>query len=166
MKLPPYDIFPSITGDKISLRQIQTSDIKDLIEISFYDSIQATTLPQATEMHAKINKDYFDGNSIHWGIVDKLTNKIVGTCGYYRGLDKGEGELGCVLLPQYKGQGFMTAALQLAIDFGINNIGLKRVWAVTTKQNNKAIKLLMRLNFIKIADLQDDEIEYEFRAIV
>ena len=166
MKLPPYDIFPCIASDKISLRQVQTSDIKDLIEISFYDSIQATTLQQATEMQAKINKDYFDGNSIHWGIADKLTNKIVGTCGYYRGLDKGEGELGCVLLPQNMGQGFMTLAMQLAIDFGINTIGLKRVWAITTKENYRAIKLLNRLNFIKVADLSNDEIEYEFKTIV
>lgn len=123
MKLPPYDIFPTISGHKISLRQIQASDIEDLIEISFYDSIQATTLQQATEMQAKINKDYLDGNSIHWGIADKLTNKIVGTCGYYRGLDKGEGELGCVFLPQCRGQGFMTSAMLLAIDFGITILG-------------------------------------------
>lgn len=166
MKLPPYDIYPSITGDKISLRQVQASDIEYLIEISFYDSIQATTLQEATEMQVKINNDYNDGNSIHWGIVDNITNNIIGTCGYYRGLDKGAGELGCVLLPQFRGQGFMTPAMQLAIDFGINNIGLKRIWAITTKQNDKAIKLLNKLNFIKIADLQDDEIEYEFRAII
>lgn len=67
-------LVPNIS-DKILLRQVQTSDIIDLIEISFYDSIQATTLQQATEMQAKINKDYFEGNSIHWGIADKLTNK-------------------------------------------------------------------------------------------
>ncbi len=163
MKLPPYDIFPSISDDNILLRQIQTSDIDDLIEISFYDSIQATTLKQATEMQAKINRDYFDSNSIHWGITDKLTNKIVGTCGYYRGLDKGEGELGCVLLPQYREKGFMRPALQLAIDFGLKNIRLKRIWAITTRQNDKAIKLLERLNFIKIADLDDNEVEYELR---
>jgi ribosomal-protein-alanine N-acetyltransferase len=143
-----------------------TSDIEDLIEISFYDAIQATTLLQATEMQDKINKDYMKGNSIHWGIADNLTNKIIGTCGYYRGLDQETGELGCVLLPQYRGQGFMTSAMLLAIDFGINSIGLKRVWAVTTKQNEKAIKLLEQLNFTKIADLDDNEIEYELRQNV
>ncbi|MES2138202.1 MAG: GNAT family protein [Bacteroidota bacterium] len=163
MRLPPYNKFPSISDDKISLRQIQFSDINDLIEISFYDSIQATTLKQATEMQAKINVDYINGNSIHWGIVDKLTNKIVGTCGYYRGLDKGEGELGCVLLPQHRGQGYMTFAMLLAIKFGLNNIGLKRIWAITTQQNKKAIKLIEKLNFIKIADLDDNEIGYELR---
>jgi ribosomal-protein-alanine N-acetyltransferase len=163
MRLPPYDIFPIISGNRISLRQIMTSDIEDLIKISFYDAIQATTLQQAAEMQDKINKDYIEGNSIHWGIADNLTNKIIGTCGYYRGLDQGTGELGCVLLPQYRGQGFMTSAMLLAIDFGINTIGLKRVWAITTKQNEKAIKLLEQLNFTKIADLDDNEIEYELR---
>ncbi|MFV5685248.1 hypothetical protein ACM55I_07355 [Flavobacterium sp. GB2R13] len=65
MRFPPYDIFPIITGDKISLRQILTTDIEDLIEISFYDSIQATTFQQVTEMQVKIDKNYIDGNSVH-----------------------------------------------------------------------------------------------------
>jgi ribosomal-protein-alanine N-acetyltransferase len=163
MKLPPYNVFPNITGDKISLRQILTADIKDLVEISFYDTVQATTVQQATEMQAKINQDYIDGNSIHWGIADRLTNKIIGSCGYYRGLDKGEGELGCVLLSQYRGQGFMTSAMVLAIEFGLNTIGLKRIWAVTSQQNKEAIKLLERLDFIKIVDLDDNEVKYELR---
>jgi ribosomal-protein-alanine N-acetyltransferase len=166
MKLPPYDIYPSISDEKIVLRQILASDIKDVIEISFYDSIPAKTIEEATEMQQKIDKDYETGNSIHWGIVDKTTNNIVGTCGYYRGFDEGIGELGCVLFPQYRGQGFMSHAMQLAINFGLNTIGLKRVKAITTKQNDKAVKLLDRLNFIKIADLQDDEIEYELRIKV
>lgn len=162
MKLPPYNVFPNISNDKISLREILTEDIKDLVEISFYDAVQAITVEQAIEMQAKINKDYTDGNSIHWGIADKLTNKIVGTCGYYRGLDEGNGELGCVLLPQYRGQGFMTAAMSLAIQFGQNTIGLKHIFAITSQQNNEAIRLLERLNFTKTADLDDNEIEYEF----
>jgi len=163
MRLPPYDAFPNISDDKILLRQIQVSDINDIIEISFYDSIQATTFTQAIEMQDKINVDYNNGNSIHWGIADKSTNKIVGTCGYYRGFDKDAGELGCVLLPQYRGQGYMTFAILLAIKFGLNKIGLKRIWAITTKQNEKAIKLIEKLNFIKIADLNDNKVEYELR---
>jgi [ribosomal protein S5]-alanine N-acetyltransferase len=166
MKLPPYDVFPTISDDKITLRQILSSDLEDLIEISFYDGIQAKTIKQAAEMQDKINKDYQDGNSIHWGIIENATNKIGGTCGYYRGFDKGAGELGCVLLPRFRGLGLMTHAMQLAIDFGLMDIGLKRVWAVTTKQNHKAIKLLERLSFIHIADLEVDEIEYELRTAI
>lgn len=163
MKLPPYDLYPSISDEKIMLRQILVSDIQDIIEISFYDSIQAKTIEEATEMQKKIDNDYKTGNSIHWGILDKTTNNIVGTCGYYRGFNKGIGEIGCVLLAQYRGHGFMSLAMQLAINFGLNKIGLMRVKAITTEQNDKAIKLLERLSFIKIANLQDNEVEYELR---
>jgi len=161
MRLPPYPIFPNLPGDKVSLREIIAADISDLIEISYYDAIQATTIHEATDMQAKINRDYHAGNSIHWGIADKATNKILGTCGYYRGFDKGAGELGFVLLSQYRGQGFMIAALLLAIDFGINEIGLNRIWAVTDKQNKQAIALLERLGFVQFAVLEEDHIEYE-----
>ncbi|MBT2623536.1 MULTISPECIES: GNAT family N-acetyltransferase [Chryseobacterium] len=160
-KLFQYDNFPNINGDRISLRQILDKDIPELVEISFYDAIQAETVEQAAEMQSKINTDYINGNSIHWAIVDHATDKIVGTCGYYRGFNKGEGELGCVLLPQYKGKGYMTDAMLLAIDFGLHQIGLKRIWAATSQQNTKAIQLLERLGFKKIADLDDNEIEFE-----
>ncbi|MBC6605279.1 GNAT family N-acetyltransferase [Hymenobacter sp. BT188] len=161
MKLPPYSVFPTIAGDKVSLRQITTADIKDLVEISFYDAVQATTVQEVTEMQAKINKNHVDGNSIHWGIADKSTNKFVGTCGYYRELNKGEGELGCVLLPQFRGQGYMTSAMLLAIEFGLNTIGLNRIWAITSRHNTEAIKLLERLSFIRVADLDGNEVEFE-----
>jgi len=163
MKLFQYDNFPHVTGNRVSLRQILETDVEDLIEISFYDAVRAETAQQAAEMQVKINQDYLDGNSIHWGIADNVTRKIVGTCGYYRGLDKGEGELGCVLLPPYYGKGYMTAGMTLAIDFGLNTLGLKRIWAATDQQNGPAIKLLERLNFVKTADLGDGETEYELK---
>lgn len=162
MILPEYENFPNVIGDTISLRQVLAIDIPDLVEISFYDAVQAETIEQATEMQAKINQDYVDGDSIHWAIIDHITNKIVGTCGYYRGFNKGEGELGCVLLPQYKGKGYMTAAMTLAIDHGIHSLGLKRIWAITSQHNTKAKQLLERTGFKKIADLEDEDVEYEF----
>lgn len=162
MKLPPYEVYPKICGNRVSLRQIRKEDIINIIEISFYNSVQATTLEEAIQMQSKIEQNYHDGNSIHWGIADNTTDKIIGTCGYYRGLDKGEGELGCVLLNEYRGKGFMTEAMNLAIDFGLKNIHLHRIWAITSKQNEKAIQLLQRLNFKLIAELENDDIEFEY----
>lgn len=161
--LPPYDVFPTIFGDKITLREIQISDVNDIIEISYYDAVKASTLKQAIDMQDKINADYLQGNSIHWGIAEVMSDRIVGTCGFYRGLDKGEGELGCVLLPQFRGQGLMMAAMQLVIDFGINSIGLNRIWAITTTDNHKAKKLFARLDFRKTKELADGEVTFEFK---
>lgn len=54
----------------------------------------------------------------------------------------------------------MTMALKLAIDFAFKEMGLTKIIAIITKQNNVANKLLGRLNFMQAADLQNDEIEY------
>lgn len=160
MKLPPYDNFPVLKGKNIMLRSVQAEDISSLVEISFYDSVGASSFEQALEMQDKINKDYIQGNSIHWGIIDNSTAQITGTCGYYRGFGKQSGELGFVLLPQYRGKGIMTDALALAIDFGIKSIGFKRIWAVTDLHNLNAVKLLERLHFRKV-EVRGNEVEYE-----
>lgn len=160
----PFSKFPIIIGEKITLREIIPKDLKDLVEISYYDAIQATTVEEAAEMQAKINQDYLNGNSIHWGIADSVTNKIVGTCGYYRGFQNESGELGCVLLPQFRGKGYMSDAMKAAIDFGLKNLELKRIWAATSPDNSAAINLLTKLNFAVTKD-SADEIEFQYMKI-
>jgi ribosomal-protein-alanine N-acetyltransferase len=158
MKLPPYDTFPEIFSKKIVLREVQSSDIKDIVEISFYDAQPALTVEEATEIQIKINQDYQKGTSIHWGIADAQTNVIVGTLGFYRGFEKGAGELGCVLRPEFHGKGFMTIAMKLVIEFGFSKMELIKIIAITTKQNINAVKLLRRLDFIEAPNLQEDPI--------
>lgn len=163
MNLPPYNLFPTLSTDKITLREIQVADIPGIVEISFYDAIKADNEKEAFEMQVKINQNYIEGNSIHWGIASRTTNKIMGTCGYYRGFETGTGELGCVLLPPFQGQGIMTEALKLAIDFGLNKMNLNRIISITNSQNQKAVNLLGRLHFQKIAELPDGDVEFEFK---
>ena len=50
MKRPPYDSFPEIISDTIILRQVQTEDLKGLVEITYYDSVPACTIDDAREM--------------------------------------------------------------------------------------------------------------------
>jgi len=161
MNLPPYPVFPEITSDIIVLRQIQAEDIIHIVDISFYNAQPAVNLEEALHMQQQINNDYLNGNSIHWGIANSITNEIIGTCGYYRGLDMGTGELGCVLKKDFRGKGYMTLAMKLVIEFGLNIIQLNNILAQTSIENNKAIMLLERLNFKKIRELSSGEVEYQ-----
>lgn len=160
MNLPPYKQYPQTESSDILLREIRSNEIERIIGISFYDGIKASSSEEASSMLDKINIDYQKGESIHWGIIDKKTNLIVGTCGYYRGFDNSKGELGCVLINQFEGKGYMTKALRLAIDFGFETIKLKKVWAATASENIKAQNLLTRLGFQRINEI-DSEITYE-----
>lgn len=160
MHLPPFEHFPQLDGVDITLRAVGPSDLQDLMEISYYDGQPARTLEDALEMQRKIDRDQAQGNSIHWCIAHKTSGEILGTVGYYRGFEEGAGELGCVMREQFRGKGIMTKALDLAADFGLHTMGLRKVRAITTRQNTPAIKLLERANFSLSAQLEDDALEY------
>lgn len=162
MNLPPYQNFPELSSDTLILRKIVEGDIESLVEISFYNALPALTVEDAAEMQERINLDYQNGSSIHWGIADKKSNNIMGTVGYYRGFENGTGELGCVLKPEFQRKGLMTEAMKLAIEFGINEMQLRKIGATTSRENKPAIQLLKRLSFVKAKDLDDDGVEYVF----
>ncbi|MFD2517689.1 GNAT family N-acetyltransferase [Salinimicrobium flavum] len=144
-----------ITGKGIILRRVTNLDIPQLVDICFYDGEKAESVEQALTMQEKIDRDYEDGTSIHWGIEDLTSGRIVGTCGYYRGFKNASGELGCVLLPSFRGKGYMTKAMQLVMDFGFLDMGLEKVTAVTSTQNQAAIQLLEQLGFSKTEEKEE-----------
>jgi ribosomal-protein-alanine N-acetyltransferase len=162
LRKPPYEHFPVLYSDNIIMRQILPGDIKSIVSISVYDGKRASTGREAKQMQHKIDRDYQDGNSIHWGITDREKDIVVGTCGYYRGFDNSIGELGFVLVAGFRGFGYMTSALRLAVNFGLNDMGLKKIIAITTKQNTKTLNLLNRLQFVQSSDFMNDKVEYEY----
>lgn len=152
----PFDPFPTLFDENLLLREVLYADMHALWEISYYDGQPARSAEEAWEMQKRINADYAAGNSVHWAIVDAVTQSVVGTCGYYRGFEAESGELGCVLLPQYRQKGFMTTALWMAIQYGFDTLGLKKITALTHKENARAIRLLERLGFVKQEDEKDE----------
>ncbi|HEX8328150.1 MAG TPA: GNAT family N-acetyltransferase [Hymenobacter sp.] len=162
MNLPPYPSFPVLSSGVVTLRQVLPADSNSLFEISFYDARPAQNLTEAAEMQEKINADYQRGTSIHWAIVSAATAEVAGTVGYYRGFENGTGELGCVLKPAFRGQGLMREAMKLAIKFGLTEMQLTEILAVTTKQNVPANNLLEKLGFRKTVYLPDGELVYRY----
>lgn len=162
---PPYTHYPLLADERVSLREIVNEDLHALIEISYYDGRQAQNVVEAEQMLDRIRLDYQEGDSLHWAIVDTNSGKIVGTCGYYRGFANNAGELGCILLAPYRGQGYMSAALSLAIAFGQQSMELERIWAATDRSNAAAQTLLERLHFVREKSMDSgDELLYEYRG--
>ncbi|MFD2969253.1 GNAT family N-acetyltransferase [Sphingobacterium bambusae] len=160
---PPYTHYPLLADERVSLREIVNEDLHALMEISYYDGQQAQNVLEAEQMLDRIRLDYQRGDSLHWAIVDTNSGKIVGTCGYYRGFANNAGELGCILLAPYRGQGYMSAALSLAIAFGQQNMALERIWAATDRSNAAAQALLARLHFVQGKSMgSEDELLYEY----
>lgn len=162
---PPFDEFPVLVAEKIRLRPISESDFDDIAEISFYDGRAARDAGEARTMMSRINIDYQNGESVHWGIARNTDDRIVGTCGYYRGFANDTGELGFVMRPLYRGNGYMSAAVRVAAAFGLHKMGLHRVIAITSAQNEAAIRVLEHSQFIRTGNSENDLIEFELCSI-
>ncbi len=162
---PPFKNFPELEDDSVWLREISDHDLISILDISYYDGIKAKTLSEARLMNDQILKNYQEGESIHWLIVEKKTLQPAGTCGFYRGFEGNAGEIGCVLLPDFQGKGLMQNALKLVIDFGFQIMNLNRIWSVTDQTNQKAISLMNRLYFQEVKKHSDGSVEFELYQI-
>lgn len=161
MNLPPYTVFPELRTERLLLREVVDADIPSLLEILTYDGKAAATLEEGIQMIEKNRQNYQDGDSVNW-VIEKLeTGELVGFIGYYRGFEHGIGEVGFILKAAFRGQGFMSPALALAAEFGLNQMQLKQVTAFTKPKNEKAIAVLERNHF-----LAENEMEGAYLKLV
>jgi len=156
---PTFISFPVLKNERIILREVQDSDLEDLIEISFYDGIPAKDFADAKIMNERIIEDYMNGESIHWLISSVSTGETLGSCGFYRGFHDDIGEIGYVLKKTHYGQGYMTEAVSLMLEFGWNKLHLKAIKAATSKDNQPSINVLTKAGF-EISEIVDEEIVF------
>lgn len=145
------------------LRELQETDLPEVLEISYFDGKKAADEAEALQMMHKIAQEYQQGNGLNWVIVHTATHEIMGTCGFARGFEGGTGEAGCILKEAFRGKGFMQQALELICRYGQEEMKLSRIMAITGQTNSKAQALLERLHFNKIKELPEDALEYELR---
>lgn len=164
MNLPPFDLFPELQNERIRLREAHEDDVLSLLEILTYDGKSAETLEEGRNTLARIHQNYLDGDTVNWVIEETETNEPVGFVGYYRGFENGIGELGFVLKAQFRGKGFMSPALRLAAEFGIEQMKLTQVIAFTKPSNEKAIILLNRNEFQVKEGLTDGYLKFVYEV--
>jgi RimJ/RimL family protein N-acetyltransferase len=78
-------------------------------------------------------------------VARKLDGAPIGIAGLVRRDGFDEVELGYALLPQYRGQGYALEAARAALRLGREQLGMQRIVATTSPDNQDSIKLLRRL---------------------
>ncbi len=146
-----FDEFPILHTDRLILREISTSEVGSIIDISIYDGIFAIDEQHALSMLELINDAYLKGEGIHWGICLREANAVIGTCGFYRGYLNNVGEVGYILRESYRGQGIMTEAVRCVVDFGLNVMDLRRIVAYTEPTNEASMAVLRRVGFHEVS---------------
>jgi ribosomal-protein-alanine N-acetyltransferase len=139
---------PRLRTQRLVLRAATPADAAQLLPLSVYDGVRATDELEAALMLEKIARDQAAGASVHWAIaLPDDEREIVGTCGFYRGLSDGQGEIGYLLKEQHRGHGFMTEAVRAIVGWGFAVLALDRIVAFTDYDNVRSRAVLTRVGF-------------------
>jgi RimJ/RimL family protein N-acetyltransferase len=82
-----------------------------------------------------------------WTVELKETGTPIGICGFVRRDSLPEADIGFAFLPQYCSQGYAFESADAAMKYGRNVLGLKRVLAITSRNNESSGRLLEKIGF-------------------
>ncbi|MFD2265132.1 GNAT family N-acetyltransferase [Lacibacterium aquatile] len=80
-----------------------------------------------------------------YALVLKATAEPIGMCGLIRRDTLEDVDIGYALLARHCGQGYATEAARATLGYGLGNLGLKRVVAVTDPDNTSSSHVLEKI---------------------
>lgn len=147
--------FPTITTNRLQLRQIQAIDAEALYAIfsdeeamQFYGHEPHRSLVETRVSIEQTQARYRQREAIRWGIIFKGEDQVIGSCSFHH-FDPGfhRSETGYELHRAYWGQGIMTEAMSAILTYGFAELGLHRIEAIIDNANERSKSLLLKLGF-------------------
>jgi RimJ/RimL family protein N-acetyltransferase len=77
----------------------------------------------------------------------EIQNQIIGMCGFVRRETLPDADIGFAFLPQFERRGYAFESASAVMEYGRERLGLKRVLAITSLDNESSGRLLAKLGF-------------------
>lgn len=144
-----------IETERLIIRNIEPKDVLDMYEYCSIPEVSEFLLwnthlnIETTEGYiCSLQERYKKGLYGDWAIELKSNHKMIGTIGY-AALDTVEKrcEIGYVLSPYYRNNGYMTEALSAILDLTFRRIEIKTAVLRIIKENQRSIHLAEKMGF-------------------
>lgn len=159
---------PTITTNRLILRNIGYQDVKDMYEYASTDLVGPTagwpphkTIQDTEAVITSFINSQKMGDLGVWAIVLKENKKMIGTIELYNWVFRFSAELGYSLNPAYWGNGFAAEAGFAVLDFAFNHLRLKRVEAGTFETNYQSMRVCEKLGFTREGVLRNCYLRYD-----
>lgn len=158
MSKDPYEQFPHIVADEITLRKIVTSDLDNLFEIysneklfQYSPVMLKKNKDTVGNMIGHFERDFHKRKEIFLGIcLNNQPNNIVGVAEMFDySHDVNMITIGYRLNDRFWGKGIATKAVNAMTEYLLNDIGINRIQAFVMPENIKSQNVLQRNGFIK-----------------
>jgi RimJ/RimL family protein N-acetyltransferase len=149
------DRLPTLDGRRVRLRWLVQADVAALYEVfSNADVMRYWSCPpyanegQAHALLAEIHRLFAARSLFEWGVARRDDDRVIGTCTLSH-IDARNlrAEVGYALGRAHCGQGLMSDALSLLLEFAFETLGLRRLEADVDPHNTASIRLLERFGF-------------------
>jgi ribosomal-protein-alanine N-acetyltransferase len=155
--------FPFLQTKRLTLRRLETEDQADVQhlrshpEVIRYIKRDPPSAKEALEFIQRIHRELEEGKSIQW-VLSSSNESFMGTiCLWNFSEDKLTAEMGYDLLPEFHHQGYMSEAAGTVLDYGFQQLDLRRIEAYTHHDNIPSIRLLEKFGFRPDPDQKDSE---------
>ena len=140
-------------GERIRLRSVREEDMKILFEwindpeiIKYTHTYLPISEPEQKKWYQSLSEQ---SNNFLLNIELKTEKRIIGTCSLHDiNWQSRRAELTIKICEKSeRGKGYAKEALSCLIDFGFNDLNLKRIWLGVFPDNARAVKLYKNLGF-------------------
>ncbi len=161
----PLDKFPELITERLILRQISNDDVAGFFKLRSNPEVMRY-IPRPLSKTEQEIIDFFNvgeelyekGEMINFAIALKQTNKFIGSIGFYRTKwHANRTEVGYILDPDHKGNGYVHEALKEMIRFAFHEIGFHSIEAIIDPRNTPSINVIERAGFVKEGHLKESD---------
>ena len=156
--------FPILITERLTLRQLSKSDSEEILQLrsdteinKYLNRKPSKTVEDAMSFIESILEKSKSEELFYWAITKTGEEKLIGTICLFDFLnEQKKGEIGYELLTEYQGKGIMFEATKKVIDYATQTLGLKTIDASTHKENQNSIKLLQKIDFKPLDDINQE----------
>ena len=157
--------FKNLESGRLLLRQITAEDVNEIFELrsnkevmKFIPRPLCITLDDAMGHVNMIQHKIEENEGINWAITLKKDNKLIGYIGHYRiKWEHFRSEIGYMILPQFNGQGIVSEAIKLVVEYGFNEMNMHSLEGIIDPENAASARVLEKNGFVKEAHLRENE---------
>jgi RimJ/RimL family protein N-acetyltransferase len=146
---------PTLQTPRLTLRSLEPSDVDDVFAVfsdrmvmRYWDGATMTTRQHAMNYIDHIHHSFRRRELVQWGIADRGTNAVLGTCTltHFSTIHE-RSEIGFAIRQERWGRGLGSEAVAAVVAFAFETLNLHRVEADVDPRNERSLRLLERLGF-------------------
>ena len=158
-----------IETERLIIRELLPSDDLGMFELDndadvhrYLGNKPVQTLEEAREMIRFIRQQYATNGIGRWAIIEKRSKDFVGWTGlkWIRDTINQHSnfyDIGYRLVKRHWGKGFATESAKACLDYGFNQLGLGKIYAMADVNNEASNKVLRKLGLSFVETFMLDE---------